>query len=117
MSVSFDRFVERQKPKEKPRLVAAPAPRRASPPLNQHEAPVHEFPERDSSKNNHIYRAHAERTKKYHGTRVPAKTRYRAWRYEILLGNNGSGWGRLFADTYDQAIKLAQRASRGQKLF
>jgi hypothetical protein len=117
LSVSFDRFVERQKPNEKPRSVAAPTPRRASAFLNQHEAAVHEFPERDFSKNNHIYRAHAKRTKKYHDARVRAKIRYHAGRYEVILSPNGAGWTRLFVDSYDQALQLAQRATRGQKLF
>jgi len=77
-----------------------------------------EFHERPYSKNSRIYLSHSERTKKYQSARrVPTKIRERGGSYEVVLGNNPSGWGRLFADSYDRALWLAQRANRGQKLF
>jgi hypothetical protein len=91
--------------------------RGASALLNQHEMAVHEFVESPHSKNSHIYLSHAEEAKKYDRARVSAKIRKRAGRYEVILDNNGSGWRRLFAHTYEQAFMLAQRARRGHKLF
>jgi hypothetical protein len=48
---------------------------------------------------------------------VSTKIRKRAGRYEVILDNTASGWRRFFADTYNQAFMLAQRARRGHKLF